>query len=35
VSILVLSEEELSRFRFKEVTLGFLTFKYVVMLLDL
>jgi hypothetical protein len=26
VSVLVLSEEELSRFHFKEVTLGFLSF---------
>jgi hypothetical protein len=32
--VLVLLEEELLRFRFKEVMLGYLAFKYVVMLLD-
>jgi hypothetical protein len=34
VSVLVLPEEELSRFCFKEVTPGSLVFKYVFMLLD-
>ena len=30
----VLPEEEILRFHFKEVSLGYLAFKYVVMLLD-
>ena len=32
--VLMLLEEELLKFCFKEVTLGYLAFKYVVMLLD-
>jgi hypothetical protein len=32
--VLVLPKEELLRFRFNEVTLGYLAFKYIVMLLD-
>ena len=34
MSVLVLSKEELLRFRFAKVTLGYLDFYYVVILLD-